>query len=113
MYDLRPMVGKRMTGLALDYLGRKFDLSDPRLDVLDAIGANYPPAYLLTAHNDFLRDNALPMSDLLAERGVETYCKCYGTPEQKHIAHVFHVDIRNPEATEANDEQCAFFRRFL
>ena len=113
MYDLRPMVGKRMTGLALDYLGRGFDMDDPRLGVLDAIGANYPPAYLLTAHNDFLRDNALPMSDLLAERGVETYCKCYGTPEQKHIAHVFHVDIRNPEATEANDEQCAFFQKYL
>lgn len=113
MYDLPAMVKDGIKGIALDYLGRKFDVTDPRLDVLRAIEANYPPSFLLTSHNDFLRDNALPMSDFLSQRGVETFCKCYGTPEQKHIAHVFHVDIRNPEATEANDEQCDFFRKFL
>ena len=113
MYDLPARAGKRPSGLAADYLGRKFDTADPRIDVLSAIRENYPPAYLLTAENDFLRDCAEPMADFLSSKGIENVCKCYGTPEQKHIAHVFHVDIRNPEATVANDEQCAFFRRFL
>ena len=113
MYDLPARAGKRPSGLAADYLGRKFDTADPRIDVLSAITGDFPPSHLLTAQNDFLRDCAQPMADLLTGRGVETVCTCYGTPEQKHIAHVFHVDIRNPEATDANDEQCAFFRRFL
>ena len=113
MYDLPARAGKRIKGIAADYLGRSFDTADPRIDVLRFINSDFPPSYLLTAQNDFLRDCAQPMADLLTEKGVENVCKCYGTPEQKHIAHVFHVDIRNPESTEANDEQCAFFRRFL
>lgn len=113
MYDLPDRAVKQERGLAGDYLGRKFDVADPRIDVLRFITGDFPPAYLLTAENDFLRDCAQPMADFLTEKGIENVCKCYGTPEQKHIAHVFHVDIRNPEATEANDEQCAFFRRFL
>ena len=113
MYDMPARVGKRIRGLSADYLGRKIDITDPRIDVLSAVTEHYPPAYLLTSENDFLRDNARPMAEFLASKGIETEYKCYGTPEQKHIAHVFHVDIRYPEATEANDEQCAFFRRFL
>ena len=113
MYDLPAMVSQGINGLAADYLGKKFDVTDPRIDVLGAVNGDYPPAYLLTAENDFLRDNARPMADFLAEKGIETVCKCYGTPEQKHIGHVFHVDIRWPEANDANDEQCAFFRKYL
>ena len=113
MYDLPARAAKQERGLARDYLGRKFDISDPRIDVLSAITADYPPAYLLTAENDFLRDCAKPMAEFLMVKGIDAVYKCYGTPEQKHLAHVFHVDIRNPEATEANDEQCAFFRRYL
>ena len=113
MYDVRAMVSRGINGLSADYLGRKFDTSDPRLDVLGAVKNNYPPAYLLTSHHDFLRDNAKPMHEFLKEKGIATEYKCYGTPEQKHIGHVFHVDIRLPEATGANDEQCAFFRAHL
>ncbi len=113
MYDIPAMVANGAKGLAADYLGRDLLLPDPRLDVLGAIGDAYPPAFLLTSCNDFLRDNAQPMSDFLAARGIPTQCVCYGTPEQKHIAHVFHVDIRTPESQQANDDQCAFFRQFL
>lgn len=113
MYDMPARVVKQERGLAGDYLGRKFNIADPRIDVLSAVTECYPPAYLLTSANDFLRDNAQPMYEFLKAKGIETAYKCYGTPEQKHIAHVFHVDIRHPEATQANDDQCAFFRRFL
>lgn len=113
MYDIPAMVSDGVKGLAADYLGRKCDPADPRLDVLGAVTEHYPPAYLLTSCNDFLRDCAEPMHEFLKAKGIETAYKCYGTPEQKHIAHVFHVDIRYPEAATANDEQCAFFRKYL
>ncbi|MBR2047438.1 MAG: alpha/beta hydrolase [Oscillospiraceae bacterium] len=112
MYDLPAMVQGRITGIAADYLGRRFDRADPRIDVLGAIGENYPPSFLLTANNDFLRENAQPMADFLSEKGVETVCKCWGT-EEKPLGHVFHVDIRLEEAAEANDHQCDFFRNYL
>ena len=31
------------------------------------------------------------------------------TERAKEVGHVFHVNIRLPEATECNDDTCAFF----
>lgn len=112
MYDLSARAQKRK-GIAADYMPKGMAPNDPRLDVLGSIGPGYPPADLTTAQNDFLRDNAQPMAEFLESKGVEARYKIYGTPEQKHISHVFHVDIRNPEATECNDAQCDFFRAHL
>lgn len=113
MYDIRSTVSKGITGLTADYLGKDFALPDPRLDVLGAIGPDYPPAHIISAPNDFLLVNAQPMADHLHTKGIAAECSIYGTPKQKHIGHVFHVDIRWPEATHANDDQCAFFRKYL
>lgn len=113
MYDLYANAGYPRTGIHRDYLSNSLAPSDPRLQVLRAISGNYPPAYIMTACNDFLRDCAEPMGRLLTERGVANTVKCYGTPEQKEIAHVFHVNIRLPEAKLCNDEECEFFREHL
>jgi len=113
MYEVADVKKTFMKGLYRDYVSRKTPDSDPRLQVLANVTGSFPPAHITTACNDFLKRNAKPMCELLASRGVEAKVKCYGTPEQKHIAHVFHVDIRNPEATQCNDEQCAFFRKHL
>lgn len=113
MYDMPATLSGGVKGLTADYLGKRFDVADPRIKVLEAVGSNYPPAYILTACNDFLWANAQPMADFLTGKGIANACKCYGTPEQKNIGHVFHVDIRQPEATQANDDECAFFPKFL
>lgn len=113
MYDLTELARGSLKGLHRDYLGRKHSPDDPRLQVLQNIGSNYPPCYIMTAANDFLKDNAKPMQAFLNEKGVETVCKCYGTPEQKEVAHVFHVNILHPEAILCNDEQCDFFRNYV
>lgn len=109
-----PKPGKRnLRGMMADYLGRDIPRTDPRLQVVAHISGSYPPAHITTAYHDFLRDQAQPMYDLLAEKGIHVQMNCYGSPAQKHIGHVFHVDIRNPEATDCNDTQCAFFRTHL
>lgn len=113
MYDPIAFCGKRPTGLAKDYLGAKFDLSDPRLHVLEAITAAYPPAFITTAHHDFLKANAEPMYDLLTARGIPCRWKCYGSAEDKKVAHVFHVNILLPDAAACNDDAAAFFRSCL
>lgn len=112
MYDMASLAHQGTQGLLAAYLGRKARLDDPRLDVLGGVTEDYPPSYVLTGSHDFLRDNAQTMAAFLQSKGVEAVWKCYGTPEQKEVGHVFHVDIRLPEATVANDEQCAFFRRW-
>lgn len=112
MYDPAAFVGD-MTGIAMDYLGKGFDTTDPRLQVLDAIGESYPPAFITTAHYDFLRAHAQPMCELLTSRGIRAEWKCYGSAEDKTVGHVFHVNIPTPEAIRCNDDAAAFFRSVL
>ena len=113
VYDPVAFCGKKITGLARDYLGPKFDLTDPRLQVLDAITAGFPPAFLATAHHDFLKANAEPMCSLLTSRGIPAQLRCYGSPEDKNVAHVFHVNILHPEAVKCNDDTAEFFKKYI
>lgn len=119
MYDLyAEALGPRPDGMDLydDYMGRdrrsRPDLF-PMLKVLSAIDDRYPPAFVMTSYYDFLRENAEPMVELLRSRGVETEYRLYGQEGQDYMGHVFHCNIRLPEATVCNDEECAFFRHYL
>lgn len=112
-YDMVNWMAKKRKGLALDYLGKEIPADDPRLDVLGAVTGDYPPAYITTAHNDFLKADAEPMFRFLNSKGVSCGWKCYGSPEQKNVAHVFHVNILLPEAIACNDDAAAFFRKYL
>jgi len=111
MYDPAAFCSGSFKALARDYLGAKFDLSDPRLKVLDAITSAYPPTFLATAHHDFLKDNAEPMFNLLTAKGIPAQLRCYGTQEDKAVAHVFHVNILLPDAIKCNDQAAEFFKK--
>jgi acetyl esterase/lipase len=113
MYDTEGLTGIPRKGLARDYLGNKIPADDPRFKVLDAITAAFPPAHITTACHDFLRQNAQPMQEFLSAKGIHAEMKCYGTEDATHIGHVFHVNISLPEATQCNDDQIAFFKRYL
>ncbi len=113
LYDMKQVASSHRKGLELDYLGRTIQSEDPRLAVMDAITADYPPAHITTACHDFLRDAAKPMYDHLTAKGVPCRLDVYGSEEDKSIGHVFHVNILKPEAIRCNDTQCAFFREYL
>lgn len=113
LYDMAARAAQPRKGLNLDYLGRDLPADDPRFRVLDAITDKYPPAFIMTACHDFLRQEAQPMFELLRERGVEAELHCYGAEDREQIAHVFHVNISLPEATECNNAECAFFRKYV
>ena len=113
LYDISAFCKGSFKGLARDYLGKKYDLTDPRLQVLPAITEAYPPAFLATAHHDFLRENAEPMCDLLKSKGIDAQCNCYGSAEDKTVAHVFHVNILLPDAVKCNDDAAEFFKKYV
>ena len=74
---------------------------------------DFPPAFVMSAVNDYLCFMAKPMYRLLRRKGVETELHIYGTREQKEIGHVFHVNCKLPLADVCNDEECAFFRAHM
>ncbi len=113
LYDMAQRASDPRKGLSLDYLGRELSPEDPRFRVLESIGSNYPPAFLTTSCEDFLRENAEPMCRFLKERGIDAQWRCYGREGDKTVGHVFHVNIALPEATQCNDDTAEFFRRYL
>ena len=96
-----------------DFLPNGGDERELRLiDVVSHTNADFPPAYLMTCDGDFLRGDLPPMDARLTELGVMHEVHVYaglGEP----LGHVFHLDMRSPDATRCNDDECAFFRRFL
>ena len=113
MYDMAAIAKETRKGIHLDYLGRSLPGDDPRLAVLENITAAYPPAFLVTACHDFLRPCAQPMWEFLQGKGIDAAWKCYGTEANKEIGHVFHVNIRLPEAKLCNDDSAEFFKKYV
>ena len=113
MYDMTARAATPRKGIQLDYLGKDLPADDPRFRVLEAIGSNYPPAYITTACHDFLRDQAEPMYKYLKSKGIHTAWKCYGSEDDKSVGHVFHVNIPLPDAIRCNDDSAAFFSDIL
>ncbi len=119
MYEIG-LVDKKQSGvesmtpaLMKDYLGKDGDKFGEMLKVKDHITAAYPPAYVMTSYYDFLKEKAEPMYQFLKEKGVDAQWKCYGTEETKYMQHVCHVNMNLEEAKEINQDECAFFRKYM
>lgn len=72
----------------------------------------YPPCFVMTANNDFLKEQAPLMTAALEHCGVPCMYRCYGDETQK-LGHVFHCNIRAEAAQNCNTEECGFFKRFM
>ena len=112
LYDLKEMGAAPRRGMHKDYFG-KLPKDDPRFLALDAVTENYPPAFITTGTEDFLRNLAQPMYDFLCSKGVAAEWKCYGREGDKNVCHVFHVNIPLPEAIQCNDDAAAFFKKYV
>ncbi|MGX7149900.1 alpha/beta hydrolase [Enterococcus ureasiticus] len=77
------------------------------------ITAEFPPAFVATATQDFLKDIAPPLADLLKEKGIESEYHLYSNPDNSDLGHVFHLNQKTDIAKKCNDEEIAFFKRFL
>lgn len=110
MYELSHRLKEGSTAkLLYDYIGKKGSIDDPRLRVTSYIDGNFPPSYVFTAYYDFLKEECEPFHKLLLGKGIHTIMQCYGTENDKELGHVFHVNMKLPEAKACNDAQCAFF----
>ena len=78
-------------------------------NVLKYVTSAFPPTYIMTSTNDFLREQAPLMVNKLTSCNVPFVYRIYGD-EEHMLGHVFHLDIRTEEAKLCNDEQCRFFK---
>jgi len=102
-----------MNDLLQDYLGKDRECLQDKLNVNKYITDQFPPAFVMTSWYDFLKEKAKPMYELLKERGVVTEYKLYGHEGEKHMGHVFHVNMNLEEAKKCNLDEIEFFKKLI
>jgi acetyl esterase/lipase len=90
----------------------KFNELLPLLHIPDKINSDFPPCYILTGNNDFLRGEPDALIKALENAGVKYAYKLYGD-ESNPLGHVFHCDIKSEAAKQANDDECSFLRSLI
>ena len=96
-----------------DYLPVDYKPYIKQFKVAKNMTKDFPPSFVMTAHNDFLKFMSYPIYIRLKSLGVECEHHIYGSKERKDIRHVFHLNCRLEEADRCNDDECAFFRKHL
>ena len=82
------------------------------IDLKKHIKSTFPPSFIATASEDFLRSQAKPFYEFLKSLGVETEYRCYGD-EKNVLTHVFHINIKLDGARECNADECEFFKKHI
>lgn len=99
--------------LMADYMPNKGDEEELLLvSVEDHITSNFPPTFLMTATGDFLQDQPDYLIQKFREKKVPFLFRFYGDKEHE-LGHVFHCNIRLPEAKLCNDDECEFFHKYM
>ena len=113
VYEVTPAGKKDMTAkLMADYLPHKGSPEELELlSIMHHVNSGFPPAFIMTSAGDFLREAAPPMAERLKTLGVPVTYRLYGD-EKNPLGHVFHCDMRSPDAGQCNEDECAFFRQF-
>lgn len=76
------------------------------------VTADFPPTYLMTAPDDFLKMEAPEFAKKLTEENVPFVYRFYQDAKEL-LGHVFHLNLRSKMATICNDEECRFFQSYL
>lgn len=79
------------------------------MDQLEYINTDFPEAYLMYSVNDDLSSHTKELDEILNKAGVHHVTKAYGQ-NNPDSGHVFHVNIRNPEGIQCNDDECSFMK---
>lgn len=82
------------------------------IDFSAHVNGHFPPTFVMTAPGDFLTGQAGPYFEKLKALSVDAEFHSYGNAERP-LKHVFHIDIKLPEARECNQDEISFFRRHI
>lgn len=73
----------------------------------------FPPAFIMTATHDFLKDMAKPLANILQTKNIPTDYHLYANFDDTELGHVFHLDQKSSIAKECNLATIEFFKKFL
>ena len=112
-YDMRPSLTAQPRGVEAEaYVPEVTGEILEAMDTMKYLTEAFPPVFLMTSAQDFLREQAQPMFRALQRAGVPVVFKEYRS-EDRELGHVFHLQLRLPEAQQCTREEIAFFKGFL
>ena len=76
------------------------------------ITGDYPPVFMMTCPGDFLKYQAPYMMETLMDKDVPFAFRFYGNADNP-LTHVFHCNVRLEDGRICNDDECAFFKRYI
>ncbi len=79
------------------------------MDQLEYINTDFPEAYLMYSVNDDLASHTKALDEVLGIVGVPHITKAYGQ-NNPDSGHVFHINLKNPEGIQCNEDECAFMK---
>ena len=82
------------------------------VNVLNHITKDFPPTFVMTAVEDFVKDQAPLIVEKLKENNIPYVYRIYGDDNNK-LGHVFHCDIKTDSAKLCNTDECDFFKSYM
>ena len=76
------------------------------IQVPSFVTENFPPCFVMTCSQDFLKDQVHELVPVLLNKNVECECRYYSAS----LGHVFHCNVKLPEAHQCNKEETDFFK---
>lgn len=73
------------------------------------VGNTFPAVYVMTSTGDFLNRQPELLLPVLEKNGIPHVFRVFGS-ETNRLTHVFHCDLRLPDAAECNDAEAAFLK---
>jgi len=83
-----------------------------KISPVNFVNKYFPPVFLMTAEDDFLRKQAPLMADVLLKNNVPFLYRYYKDPYEK-LSHVFHCNMKLPQAHKCNKDECEFFTSLI
>lgn len=83
------------------------------VNIMPYLRSTFPPSYIMTSVNDFLRNEAKPFYEALKEEGVHCEYHLYGDDNTQELGHVFHCNMNLAKAWECNEDECRFFNEII
>ena len=79
------------------------------MDQLAYMNADFPEAYLMYSVNDDLRFHTIELDKRMNDIGVAHVTRAFGAGHPES-GHVFHLNLRNSDGVQCNEEECLFFK---
>lgn len=85
------------------------------IDDLDAtryVNNSFPPVYMMTCADDFLKKQALILAAAMIEEKVP-YTQRFYTNGREKLEHCYFLDLHHPLAEQTNSDTAHFFKQFI